>query len=129
MGRVRLPRQPLTVLLGPAPASGPHPAGPAIAFALTGAKATEREVLLEILALDPGLLADRPPPTLLADRNYYGRNFETRRAESGVTLLRPARKGEPERAGAELLVATRPLILDGHTKVPDRAAQSAMSTP
>ncbi|MFD4814522.1 IS982 family transposase [Streptomyces sp. NPDC058418] len=81
-----------------------------IAFALTGAKAAEREVLLDILAVDPGLLAGRPAPTLLADRNYYGRDFERQLAESGITLLRPARKGEPERAGAELFKPLRQLI-------------------
>lgn len=81
-----------------------------LAFALTGAKAAEREVLLDILAVDPGLLAGRPPPALLADRNYYGRDFESQLAESGVRLLRPARKGEPERAGAGLFKPLRQLI-------------------
>lgn len=81
-----------------------------IAFALTGAKAVEREVRLDILTVDPGLLAGRPALTLLADRNYYGRDFERQLAESGVTLLRPARKGEPERAGAELFKPPRQLI-------------------
>ncbi|MFD9428435.1 MULTISPECIES: IS982 family transposase [unclassified Streptomyces] len=81
-----------------------------IAFTLTGAKAPEREVLLDILDVDPGLLAGRRAPTLLADRNYYGRDFESRLAESGVMLLRPARKGEPERAGAGLFKPLRQLI-------------------
>lgn len=81
-----------------------------VAFALTGAKAVEREALLDILTVDPALLADRPPPTLLADRNYYGRDFERQLDDLGVRLLRPARKGEPERAGAALFKPLRQLI-------------------
>ncbi|MCC0096590.1 IS982 family transposase [Streptomyces flavotricini] len=81
-----------------------------IAFALTGAKAVEREVLLDIFHVEPGLLAGRRPPTLLADKNYYGRVFEQHLADLGVRLLRPARKGEPERTGAELFKPLRQLI-------------------
>ena len=36
--------------------------GPAVAFPLTGAKADEREVLLELLAFEPELVATRPVP-------------------------------------------------------------------
>ncbi|MFI2005181.1 transposase, partial [Streptomyces jumonjinensis] len=81
-----------------------------VAFALTGAKAAEREVLLDILHAEPGLLAGRSGPTLLADKNYYGHDFERDLAGLGVRLLRPARKGEPERAGAELFKPLRQLI-------------------
>lgn len=81
-----------------------------IAFALTGAKAAGRDVLLDIFHVEPGLLADRNGPTLLADKNYYGRDFESDLAGLGVRLLRPARKGEPERAGAELFIPLRQLI-------------------
>jgi hypothetical protein len=47
-----------------------------VAFALTGAKAVEREVLLDMFAAEPALVRDRPGQTLLADKNYYGREFE-----------------------------------------------------
>ncbi|WP_408050979.1 hypothetical protein [Streptomyces sp. HO565] len=50
------------------------------------------------------------PPTLLADKNYYGRDFERQLADLGVRLLRPARRGGPERAGAELFKPLRQLI-------------------
>ncbi|MFF4105418.1 hypothetical protein [Streptomyces sp. NPDC001903] len=70
----------------------------------------EREVLLDIFHVEPGLLAGRRPPTLLADKNYYGRVFEQHLADLGVRLLRPARKGEPERTGAELFKPMRQLI-------------------
>ncbi len=42
-----------------------------MALALTGAKADEREVLLDILT-PPNLVATHPKPTLIADKNYYG---------------------------------------------------------
>jgi hypothetical protein len=81
-----------------------------VGFALTGAKADERETLLSMLAADPSLLAGRDTQTLIADKNYYGRQFETELAERGVRLLRPARKGERARAGAYLFKPLRQVI-------------------
>lgn len=49
-----------------------------VAFALTGAKADERQVLVDLLSVDPELVATRPGQTLLADKHYYGR--ESRRS-------------------------------------------------
>ena len=49
-----------------------------VAFALTGATADERQVLLDILAVEPDLVAARPGQLLLADKNYYGAEFEGR---------------------------------------------------
>jgi hypothetical protein len=73
-----------------------------IGFALTGAKADERQTLLGILNADPTLTGDRPGQTLIGDKNYYGRDFERTLSEAGIDLLRPARKGEPPRPGARL---------------------------
>jgi hypothetical protein len=70
-----------------------------VAFALTGAKADERQVLLAIFDADPDLRASRPGQTLIGDKNYFGAEFEAGLAGAGARLLRPARKGEPERAG------------------------------
>src|SRR6266508_507356 len=81
-----------------------------VGFALAGAKADEREVLLGILAADPTLLATRPNQTLIADKNYFGHQFEAALTEQGVRLLRPARKGEPDRAGAHLFRPLRQVI-------------------
>lgn len=78
-----------------------------IAFALTGAKADERQVLLDLLAADPTLAATRPGQILIADKNYYGRDFETTLADIGVDLLRRARRGEPERPGAQFFKPLR----------------------
>lgn len=86
------------------------PGGLPVAFALTGAKADERTTLLDILDEDPTLVADRPGQTLIADRNYYGREFEQALAAAGVELLRPARKGESPRPGAALFKPLRQVI-------------------
>ena len=48
----------------------------------------------------------RSRQVMIADKNYYGRGFETTLTQAGVELLRPARKGEPARAGARFF---RPL--------------------
>jgi hypothetical protein len=81
-----------------------------VGFALTGAKADERQVLLGILDADPHLLSDRPGQTLIGDRHYYGRKFEAILAHAGARMLRPARKGEPERTGAHLFKPLRQVI-------------------
>ncbi len=80
-----------------------------VGFALTGAKADERHTLLAILTADPDL-AGRVNQTLIADKNYYGRDFEATLPELGINLLRPARKGEPERPGARLFKPLRQII-------------------
>src|SRR5664279_827435 len=79
-----------------------------IGFALTGAKADERRALLDILT-DP-TLADRPRQLLIGDKNYFGRDFETTLAATGVQLLRPARTGEPDRPGARFFKPLRQVI-------------------
>jgi hypothetical protein len=66
-----------------------------ILFALTDAKAVDREVLTELLAVEPQLAATRPGQLLIADKNYYGREFEHVLAELGCGFCgRPAR-GRP----------------------------------
>ena len=80
-----------------------------IGAALTGAKADERLVLLDILT-DPTLAGHRPGQTLIADKNYFGQDFEATLAQTGVQLLRPARKGEAERPGARFFKPLRQVI-------------------
>jgi hypothetical protein len=81
-----------------------------VGFALSGAKADERQVLLGIFDADPGLLAQRPGQTLIADKNYYGATFEAALGDAGARLLRPARQGEPKRPGACLFKPLRQVI-------------------
>ncbi len=115
-----------------------------VAFALTGAKADEREVLLAILAsaLTPEL-SRTPGQTLIGDKNYYGA-YSRPALPGGPRLLRPARKGEPERGGAALFKPLRQVIesinqtfkgqLDlerhgGHTPGRDRPRPAAHPRP
>ncbi len=81
-----------------------------VGFELTGAKADERQTLLGIFHADPDLVAQRPRQTLIGDKNYFGREFEAELSQAGIQLLRPARKGEPERAGAHLFKPLRQTI-------------------
>jgi hypothetical protein len=81
-----------------------------VGFALTGAKADERQVLLDLLAADPGLAALLPGQILLGDKNYYGGDFEAALTGAGASLLRPARHGEAERPGARFFKPLRQII-------------------
>jgi hypothetical protein len=81
-----------------------------VGFALTGAKAGERQTLLSILGADPDLAAMLPGQILIGDKNYYGRGFEAALAGAGASLLRPARQGEPQRAGAQFFKPLRQII-------------------
>ena len=80
-----------------------------VGAALTGAKADERLVLLDILT-DASLAEHRPGQMLIADKNYFGRDFEATLAKTGLHLLRPARKGEPERPGTRFFKPLRQTI-------------------
>jgi hypothetical protein len=79
-----------------------------VGFALAGAKADERQVLLGILADDS--LAGRPGQVIIGDKNYYGRDFERELAAARLVLLQPARKGEPEPAGRQYFKLLRQVI-------------------
>ena len=86
-----------------------------VGWALTGAKADERAVLADIMANTPTLAALQQQRqhgrlTVIGDKNYFGKDFETEVAESGIDLLRPARKGEPPRPGTEFFKPLRQVI-------------------
>jgi hypothetical protein len=81
-----------------------------VAFALTGAKADERQTLLDVLGADPDLIATRTGQTLIADKHYYGREFEHDLAHPGLRLLRPARKGEPAHPDQRFVKPLRQVI-------------------
>ena len=46
----------------------------------------------------------------MGDKNYFGAEFETTLAEAGLTLLRPARKGEPHRPRSRFFKPLRQTI-------------------
>jgi len=81
-----------------------------IAFGLTGAKADERQTLLDILGADPDLVLARSNQTLIADKHYYGRDFEATLGAAGLRLLRPARAGEPARGDQPFFKPLRQVI-------------------
>ena len=79
-----------------------------VAFALTRPGADERQVLLA--GLDDPALARRAGQVIVADKNYYGTAFEHDLAAAGITVIRPARKGEPPRPGTRFLRPLRQVI-------------------
>ena len=81
-----------------------------VMFAVAGAKADEREILLCMLETDAALVSERAGQTLIGDKNYYGRDFEKKVAGSDLVLLRPVRKGEARRAGRQLFKPLRQVI-------------------
>jgi hypothetical protein len=81
-----------------------------VGFAVTGAKADERQTLLGILDADPELTAGRAGQIVIADKNYYGREFEASLTGAGLDLLRPARKGESPRPGTGFFKPLRQVI-------------------
>jgi hypothetical protein len=81
-----------------------------VAFALANPKTDEREVLVELFDVEPGLLDARPGQILLVDKGYRDAETEAILAAQGVTLLRPAYKGEAPRPGQRLLGPLRQLI-------------------
>ena len=81
-----------------------------VSFALTGAKADERQVLLDLLNIDPALQPIHAGQILIADKHYYGHRFEAELADAGIDLLRRPRRGEPERPGASLVKPLRQTI-------------------
>ncbi len=81
-----------------------------VMFALAGAKADEREVLLGMLDNAADIVNARPGQTVIGDKNYFGRAFEDELTERELTLLRPVRKGEARRAGQQFLKPLRQVI-------------------
>lgn len=86
--------------------------GVPVGWALTGAKADEREVLHDILTGTPELVEQvcTMRPTIIADKGYHGRAFEAALTEAGITLLRPTRKGEKQRPGERFFKPLRQII-------------------
>ena len=81
-----------------------------VLFAIAGAKADEREVLLDMLETGQDVVSARPGQTLIGDKNYFGRGFENELTERDLALLRPVRKGEARRAGPNLFKPLRQVI-------------------
>ncbi len=81
-----------------------------VAFALTDPKTDEREVLVDLFELEPGVLSHPDGVVLVVDKGYRDAQTEAWLNERGVTLIRPAYKGEAPRPGRTLLRAVRQTI-------------------
>lgn len=84
-----------------------------VGWALTGAKADERQTFCDILTNTPAMAQarlDGGTQILIGDKNYFGKQFESQIAAKQIDLLRPARKGEPERPGVQLFKPLRQII-------------------
>ena len=83
-----------------------------LAWVLTGAKTPERAVLEHLLATTPALQQrpQRRRQIIIADKGYYGRDFEAGLADAEIDLLRPARKGEEPRPGQRFFKPLRQVI-------------------
>jgi len=81
-----------------------------LGWALVGAKTDEREVLEDLLATTPALHRHGQRRTLIADKGYYGQDFEARLDQAGIDLLRPARKGEKPQATSRIFRPLRQII-------------------
>lgn len=83
------------------------PSGLPVAYALTGAKADERDTALDMIAFG-GL--DTCGQTMIADKGYRRAAFETELNSAGITFIRPNLKSEKTRPGARYLKAFRQII-------------------
>src|SRR3954451_23007305 len=99
LGRIRLLRQPLPLLLGAPAAPAVHPARPVGRLRRLRRQGRRTVGPAGILAADPTLSEHRAGQTLIADKHYYGRAFEDTLAADGITLL--GRGGGRRRAGRD----------------------------
>jgi hypothetical protein len=86
------------------------PSGLPVSYALTNPKTDEREVARDMFEVEPGLLARRAGQTIVADKGYASREFETFLNDRGANLVRPAFKREKSRPGARQLKRFRQII-------------------
>ena len=81
-----------------------------VAFALTHPTTDEREVLVDLVELEPDILSHPDGVLLVADKGYRNAATEAWLNDRGVTLIRPAYKTEAPRPGRALLHAVRQTI-------------------
>ncbi len=86
------------------------PTGLPVTFALANPKVDERDVAVDMFDHDPGLFDGRNVQTIVADKGYASREFETRLAERGIGLVRPTLKREKKRPGAKQLKPIRQIV-------------------
>jgi Transposase DDE domain len=81
-----------------------------VAFALTHPTIDERDVLVDLVSLHPGMFGHPDGLILVVDKGYRDRAMETWLNEADITVVRPAYRNEPPRPGRMLLRAVRQTI-------------------
>lgn len=81
-----------------------------VAVALADPKTDEREVLADLIVLDPDTLSHPEGLVLIADTGYRDATVDNWLVERGVTLIRPAYRTKRPRPGRGLLRARRQII-------------------
>jgi hypothetical protein len=78
-----------------------------VAFALTNPKADERDVLIDLVCLQPNMFHHPDGLILVVDKGYRDRRTENWLNEGGIDVIRPAYRTDPPRPGRVLLRAVR----------------------
>lgn len=81
-----------------------------VAFALTTPTADERDVLVDMVTLQPNVFAHPDGLILVVDKGYRDHSTEKRLNDAGITVVRPAYRNEKPRPGRALLRAVRQTI-------------------
>jgi Transposase DDE domain len=81
-----------------------------VAFALTNATTDEREVLVDLVTLQPDVFHHPDGLILVVDKGYRDQYTETWLGDRGITVVRPAYRNETPRPGRALLHAVRQSI-------------------
>lgn len=111
LDRVRLLRLPLTLLLGTAPAPGLHPAWTARRLGVDRGEGRRTRRARRHHRHDPrDQHRDQTRQLCIADKNYYGRAFSHDLTDTGITILRPTRKGENPLPGSKFFKPLRQII-------------------
>ncbi|GAA4476563.1 IS982 family transposase [Phytohabitans houttuyneae] len=78
-----------------------------VAFALTNPKADERDVLVDLICLQPAMFHHPDGLILVVDKGYRDRRTEDWLNEATIEVIRPAYRTDPPRPGKTLLRAVR----------------------
>jgi hypothetical protein len=81
-----------------------------VAFALSNATTDEREVLVDLVSLQPDVFHHPDGLILVVDKGYRDQHTETWLGDRGITVVRPAYRNETPRPGRALLHAVRQSI-------------------
>ncbi|MER7283355.1 IS982 family transposase [Dactylosporangium sp. NPDC000244] len=78
-----------------------------VAFALTNPKTDERDVLIDLISLQPNMFHHPDGLILVVDKGYRDRITETWLNDNNIDVVRPAYHTEPPRPGRTLLRTVR----------------------